>query len=127
MVRCGDGETGGAHLTDLGRAEAGRPAGGGATGFVDVDEQIIQQAAAKEGVAAEESADVERWSTFIDRLLESLAMAGGAEGDMVGAVGVLPPPTMSGKDSLRELIRRSIEETADRGDVGSSPTQRRMR
>ena len=86
-------------------------------GFVHVDEEIVQQAAAKEGVAAEELADVERRSTFIDRLLESLAMAGGAEGYMVGAVGVLPPPTTSGKDTLRELIRRSIEETADRGDV----------
>ena len=86
-------------------------------GYVHVDEEIVQQAAAREGVAAEELADVERRSRFIDRLLESLAMAGGAEGYMVGAVGVLPPPTTSGKDTLRELIRRSIEETADRGDV----------
>ena len=42
-------------------------------GFVHVDEEIVQQAAAKEGVAAEELADVERRSTFIDQLLESLA------------------------------------------------------
>lgn len=85
-------------------------------GFVHVDEEIVQRAAAKEGVAAEELADVERRSTFIDQLLESLSMAGGAEGYMVGGFGVLPPPT-SRKDTLRELIRRSIEETADRGDV----------
>jgi cytidylate kinase len=86
-------------------------------GYLHVDEEIVQQAAASQGVSADELADVERRSTFMDKLLQSLAHAGGAEGYMVGVVGVLPPPTPGGRGALRELIRRSIEETADRGDV----------
>ena len=86
-------------------------------GYLHVDEEIVQQAAASRGVSTDELADVERRSTFMDKLLQSLAHAGGAEGYMVGVVGVLPPPTPGGRGALRELIRRSIEETADRGDV----------
>jgi cytidylate kinase len=87
-------------------------------GYVHVDEEIVQQAAAGQGLAVDQLADVERRSTFMDKLLESVTLAGGAEGYMMGAIGTLPPPpTTSDRDSLRELIRRSIEETADRGAV----------
>lgn len=85
-------------------------------GYLHVDEEIVQQAAASEGVSADELADVERRTTFMNRLLQSLAVAGGAEGHMVG-VAALALPATSDRKSLRALIRESIEETAERGEV----------
>lgn len=87
-------------------------------GYRHVDEEIVQQAAESQGLAVSELADVERRKTFMDRFLEGLAMSGGVEGYMVGVAGMAPTP-MVGNDpkSLRSLIRQSIEETAERGDV----------
>ncbi len=54
----------------------------------------------------------------MDRFLDNLAMAGGVEGYMIGVAGFAPTPMLGGgPKSLRELIRTSIEETADRGEV----------
>ena len=87
-------------------------------GFTHVDEEIVQQAAASQGVSVDELADVERRTTFMDRVLQSLAVAGGVEGYATGIAAVAPPASRSGDSrSLRALIRQSIEETADRGDV----------
>ena len=62
--------------------------------------------------------DVERRKTFIDKVLQNLALAGGVEGYMVGVAGLAPAPSSTGDPkSLRTLIRKSIVETADRGDV----------
>ena len=89
-----------------------------ALGYVLVDEEIVQQAAASQGISVDELADVERRTTFMDRFLQSLAAGGGGDGYMLG-IAALPPPSTGPSDrkSLRALIRTSIEETADRGDV----------
>ena len=86
--------------------------------YLHVDEEIVQQAAASQGVSVDELADVERRTTFMDRVLQSLAAAGGVEGYMVGVAAVGPASTgFHDRKSLRSLIRRSIEETAERGNV----------
>jgi cytidylate kinase len=89
-----------------------------ALGYVLVDEEIVQQAAASQGISVDELADVERRTTFMDRFLQNLAAGGGGDGYMLG-IAALPPPSTGPSDrkSLRALIRTSIEETADRGDV----------
>ena len=98
-----------------GAAVAGAVAG--ALGFRLVDEEILQQAAEREGVTVDELADVERRTRVVDRLLETLAHAGGAGGYM--AVGDMMAWQVGARDpgSLRELIQTSIHETAARGDV----------
>ncbi len=88
-----------------------------ALGFRHVDEEIVQQAAAAEGLSTEALDEVERRKTFIDKVLQNLALAGGVEGYMVGVSGLTPPGPSSDPTLLRALIRKSIEETADRGDV----------
>ena len=87
-------------------------------GFTHVDEEIVQRAASSQGVTVDELADVERRTTFMTRVLQSLAAAGGVEGYMTGVAAVTPPASRTREpQSLRALIRQSIEETADRGDV----------
>jgi cytidylate kinase len=85
-------------------------------GFRHVDEEIVQRAAESQGVSSDELADVERRRTFVERMLDSMALAGGVEGYMVGVAGLATSPSSSQR-SLRALIRQSIEETADDGDV----------
>jgi cytidylate kinase len=90
-----------------------------ALGYQHVDEEIVQQAAASEGVSLDALDDVERRKTFIDKVFRNLALSGGVEGYMAGAAAELAPSlsAISETKSLRALIRKSIEETADRGDV----------
>jgi Cytidylate kinase-like family len=84
----------------------------------DVDEDIVQQAAASGGVSVAELNDVARRKTLMERMLESLAMSGGVDGYMLGITAVtLPPSAITDPRALRALIRRSIEETADRGNA----------
>jgi cytidylate kinase len=101
----------GANGTEVARGVAGR------LGYRIVDEEILQQAAASEGVSVDELADVERRKGVIDRLLDGLAQAGGAGGYM--AVGDMMAWQAGVRDpgSLRELIQQSVHETANRGDV----------
>ena len=61
-----------------------------------VDEEIVQQAAASQGVSVDELANVERRTTFMDRILQSLAAAGGVEGYMAGIAAVAPQRAVPG-------------------------------
>ena len=81
-----------------------------------IDEDIVARAAVEAGVDTEIVADVERRKSLISRLLEGFA---------AGAAATAPvPPEIAGysygqpgSDSLRELIRSVIEETANVGRV----------
>jgi len=83
-----------------------------------VDEEILQGAAESSGVSVDELADVERRTKIIDGLLRNLTVAGSTAGVMSpgGAAGI---DFSGGADpkSLRALIQKSIEETAERGEV----------
>jgi cytidylate kinase len=78
----------------------------------------VQRAAETEGISVDELADVERRTSIMDRLLQTLALAGGADGYMVGVSGLTTAAAgVNDPKSLRSLIQKSIHETAGRGDV----------
>ena len=106
-----------ARIQGAGGDDIGRMVADG-LGYRLVDEEIVQRAAESEGIAVEELAGVERRRSVIDRLLESLALAGSSDAYMVGVAPSVPPLTaMIDPRSLRALIQRSIHETADGGGV----------
>ena len=106
-----------ARIQGAGGDDIGRMVADG-LGYRLVDEEIVQRAAESEGIAVEELAEVERRRSVIDRLLESLALAGSSDAYMVGVAPSVPPLTaMIDPRSLRALIQRSIHETADGGGV----------
>jgi cytidylate kinase len=100
----------GAGGTDLGRLVAEK------LGFRLVDEEIVTRAAENQNVTVDELADVERRKSLLTRILREVA-AGAAMGPaemFVTAYAAEPQPA---KNSLRALIRQSINETADEGNV----------
>ncbi|HEX3089217.1 MAG TPA: cytidylate kinase-like family protein [Ilumatobacteraceae bacterium] len=104
-------------LLGAGGSDVGRMVADG-LGFRLVDEEIVQQAAESSGVSVEELADTERRTKVIDRLTRNLASAGGAAGLMTSSgAGAMDLSGANDPKSLRALIRKSIHETADRGDV----------
>lgn len=91
-------------------------------GFRYVDEEIIDQAAEKEHVDVTVVEDAERRQSFLDRLLESFAVAPTPEA-MTFAAGypaALPIDTAASvrtTEHYRQLIRDVVKETAQQGDV----------
>ena len=108
-VICISHETG-ANGTDLGRLVADK------LGFRLVDEEIVTRAAENQNVTADDLADVERRKSLLSRILREVAV-GAATGPaemFVTPYGAEPQPD---KNSLRALIRQSINETAAEGNV----------
>jgi cytidylate kinase len=100
----------GAGGTDLGRLVAEK------LGFRLVDEEIVTRAAENQNVSVDDLADVERRKSLLSRILREVAV-GAATGPaelFVTAYATEPQPA---KNSLRALIRQSINETADEGNV----------
>jgi cytidylate kinase len=95
-------------------------------GFRYVDEEIVAQAAEKEKVGVAVIENAERRQSFLDRVLESFAVAPVPDA-MVFTAGLGYPPSVSGVDPgvasfrgtehYRQLIRDVVRETADQGDV----------
>lgn len=92
-------------------------------GFRYVDEEIIDRAAAKEGVDISVVENAEQRQSFLDRLLESFAVAPTPEA-MTFASGFpaipVPVETAGGlrtTEHYRQLIRDVVQETATQGDV----------
>jgi len=102
------------HATGSGGTELGRIVAD-KLGFRLIDEEIISRAAEAQKVSVEELADVERRKSLLDRILHDVAFGAAAAGyDMTA---VMAPTDMLDPNTLRGLIRRSIEETADEGNV----------
>jgi len=98
-------------------------------GFRYVDEEIVARAAEKEKVDVQLVKDAEKRQSFIDRLLESLAIAPAPE-VMAVSPGLMHPAAFAtgleltgtgsalrGTEHYRQLIRDVVHETARQGDV----------
>lgn len=102
------------HATGSGGADLGR-AVAEKLGFRLIDEEVISRAAEAQKVSVEELADAERRRSLLERILHDVAFGAAAAGyDMTV---VMAPTDMLDQNSLRGLIRRSIEEIADEGNV----------
>jgi len=84
-------------------------------GFPYYDAEIVNQAASIAGVSPETVAAAERWPTFIERMLERLALT------TVVSEGVLPPPStnpstmMMTSSDYRQIIEQVVSNLAGRG------------
>jgi cytidylate kinase len=97
-------------------------------GFRYVDDEIVVKAADKEGVDVQLIQDAERRKGFIERLLESLAVAPAPE-VMAISPGLMHPAAFStgleltgsgalqGTEHYRQLIRDVVRDTARQGNV----------
>jgi cytidylate kinase len=94
-------------------------------GFRYVDEEIVAHAAEKERVDVGVIENAERRQSFLDRVLESFAVAPVPDA-MVFTAGLGYPPVISGDPAMasfrgtehyRQLIRDVVRETAEQGDV----------
>jgi len=97
-------------------------------GFRYVDEEIVAKAAEKDKVDVQLVKDAEKRQSFIDRLLESLAVAPAPE-VMAVSPGLMHPvafstglelsggATLRGTEHYRQLIREVVGETARQGNV----------
>ena len=85
-------------------------------GYRYLDHEVISRAAEIAGVSPETIAAAERWPTFIERMLERLALT------TVVSEGVLPaPPTNAGAMMLtsadyRALIEQVVQSLAEEGE-----------
>ena len=85
-------------------------------GYRFLDHEVISRAAEIAGVSPETIAAAERWPTFVERMLERLALT------TVVSEGVLPaPPTNAGAMMLtsadyRALIEQVVHSLAEEGD-----------
>lgn len=87
-------------------------------GFRYVDEEIITRAAEKQGVDPAAIADAERRKSVILRLLEGLGQSGAAGATPGGPMWVPDDATeLAQSRDRRALIRETIHETAEQGDV----------
>jgi cytidylate kinase len=98
-------------------------------GFRYVDEEIVARAAEKDKVDVQLVKDAEKRQSFIDRLLESLAVAPSPE-VMAVSPGLMHPAVFAtglelagsgaairGTEHYRQLIRDVVRETARQGSV----------
>jgi cytidylate kinase len=101
------------HATGAGGTDLGRLVGD-KLGFRLIDEEIVTRAAENQDVNVNELADVERRKSLLTRILSEMAVgaAMGAPGEVIYTLEPQPD-----KNSLRGLIRQSINETADDGNV----------
>jgi Cytidylate kinase-like family len=103
------------HASGAGGEEVGRLVAE-QLGFSRADEEIVAEAAASGGLDAGDVAGEERRRSLVARLLEAMGQSG-AEAWALGATPAYNPNEIMGSADLRGLIRRAIEETAERGNV----------
>lgn len=84
-------------------------------GFAYYDAEIVSQAAAIAGVSPETVAAAERWPTFIERMLERLALT------TVVSEGVMPAPPSTNPSTMmmtsadyRQIIEQVVSSLAER-------------
>jgi hypothetical protein len=98
------------HSTGAGGEEVGRLVAE-RLGFLYVDEEIVAWAAAKGGLDPAGVADEERRKSFAARVFELIGQGGGE-----GWLPAVTPGELS-SDDVRALIRETVAQTVERGDV----------
>ncbi len=83
-------------------------------GFRLIDEEIVTRAAESQNVGVEDLADVERRKSLLTRILREMAVGSAAADPTMMIYAAGPQPD---EKSLRALIRQSIIEAADEGNV----------
>jgi hypothetical protein len=86
-------------------------------GFRLIDEEIVTRAAENQNVNVDDLADVERRKSLLTRILREAAIGAASMGSASGAAMIYAPELQPDKNSLRSLIRQSINEMADEGNV----------
>jgi cytidylate kinase len=90
-------------------------------GFTQVDEEIVAEAARKEGLDPADVADAERRKGFLARLFEGWPAAGAIGMDAGAAYAAALVPDVGDprlpEEHHRELIVEAIEDTANRGNT----------
>ena len=85
-------------------------------GFPYYDAEIVSQAAAIAGVSPETVAAAERWPTFIERMLERLALTTVvSEGVMPAPPSTNPSTMMMTSSDYRQIIEQVVKNLAERG------------
>jgi len=103
------------HETGAGGEEVGRLVAE-RLGFLYVDEEIVVRAAQKSGIDPGTVASQETRQSLVKRTLEAMA-AGGSELPALAGGMPLPGAKESSSERIREFIRDTVVQTADRGDV----------
>lgn len=86
-------------------------------GFRLIDEEIVTRAAENQNVSVDDLADVERRKSLLSRILREATIGSVAMGPAEGYAMVYGAEPLPDPNSLRGLIRQSINETADEGQV----------
>ena len=85
-------------------------------GFPYYDNEIVSEAASIAGVSSETVAAAERWPTFIERMLERLAMTTVvSEGVMPAPPSTSPSTMMMTSSDYRAIIEQVVTNLAERG------------
>jgi cytidylate kinase len=85
-------------------------------GFPYYDNEIVSEAASIAGVSPETVAAAERWPTFIERMLERLAMTTVvSEGVMPAPPSTSPSTMMMTSSDYRAIIEQVVSNLAERG------------
>ena len=85
-------------------------------GFPYYDNEIVSEAAQIAGVSPDTVAAAERWPTFIERMLERLAMTTVvSEGVMPAPPSTTPSNMMMTSSDYRAIIEQVVTSLADRG------------
>ena len=85
--------------------------------FPYYDAEIVSQAAAIAGVSPETVAAAERWPTFIERMLERLALTTVvSEGVMPAPPSTHPSTMMMTSSDYRQIIEQVVTNLAERGN-----------
>jgi Cytidylate kinase-like family len=86
-------------------------------GFRFLDEEIVAQAAQREGLDAADVADAEQRKGWLARFFEQLGESGAPEAYAYGGFVPSGEGGLGGSDAYRELIKEAIRATAEQGDA----------
>jgi len=82
-----------------------------------VDEEIVAQAAEREGLEVKDVASAEQRKSWLARFFEAAAVTPSPEMAAFGTLGSVGGSELQSSEGYRELIKEAIRQTAERGGV----------